>query len=424
MKEDFLHHVWKNKALDTRHLLTTDGKSVEIINFGEYTSTDGPDFFNAKIRIDGQLWAGNVEMHVKSSSWYIHHHQQDPAYDNVILHVVWEDDVPIFRSDETPLPTLILADYVASSTHKNYQKLFQTKKYLNCESFIAEVKPIVWLSWKERLLVERLAYKSAPMQERLTATNNHWEEVFYQFVVKSFGLKANGKYFADLAMRLPFLVVQKERHQLLHLEALFLGMANFLDEPLDAYSQQLQQTFLYLKSKHQLEDNLLGKPQFFRLRPPNFPTVRLAQLAQLFHHQQHLFHALVVDPVSYQEALKMLQIQPADYWQTHYVLGKESRQTSKKMTTNFIDLLLINTVFPFRFVYGKYTGKDNFEDILGAYQQLKSEKNHLTDLYQQLGVEVSNALDSQTMIHLKQNYCALNRCLDCAVGHQVINQKI
>src|SRR5690606_26888903 len=359
MKEDFLHYVWRNKAMTMHHLLTTDNKPVEIIHFGDYLETEGPDFFNAKIRIDGQLWAGNVEMHVKSSNWYEHNHEKDKAYDNVILHVVWEDDVPIFRKDETLLPTLILPEYVDKKAYENYQNLFQTKKYLPCETFITHIKPFVWLSWKERLLVERLAYKSATMKEKLLLNNHHWEAVFYQFLIKNFGLKANGNYFAELAERIPFSVVQKERNEVQHLEALFFGMANLLENPSDEYTEELRRPYEYLKIKHQLIDNLSGKPQFFRLRPPNFPTIRLAQLAQLLHRHEHLFHFLVAEPIDYESWVKSLQVTPSDYWQTHYVLGKESRKTTKKITANFVDLLLINTVFPFRFVYESYLGKND-----------------------------------------------------------------
>ncbi|HLV46531.1 MAG TPA: DUF2851 family protein [Flavobacterium sp.] len=423
MKEDFLHYVWRNKAMAMHHLLTTDNKPVEIIHFGDYLETEGPDFFNAKIRIDGQLWAGNVEMHVKSSNWYEHNHEKDKAYDNVILHVVWEDDVPIFRKDETLLPTLILPEYVDKKAYENYQNLFQTKKYLPCETFITHIKPIVWLSWKERLLVERLAYKSATMKEKLLLNNHHWEAVFYQFLVKNFGLKANGNYFAELAERIPFSVVQKERNEVQHLEALFFGMANLLENPSDEYTEELRRTYEYLKIKHQLIDNLSGKPQFFRLRPPNFPTIRLAQLAQLLHRHEHLFHFLVAEPIDYESWVKSLQVTPSDYWQTHYVLGKESRKTTKKITANFVDLLLINTVFPFRFVYESYLGKNDFEDIINAYQKVSSEKNHIVSLFEKLGVSSENAFDSQTLIHLKQHYCEQKRCLQCAVGHQFLNHE-
>ncbi|PJR04741.1 DUF2851 family protein [Avrilella dinanensis] len=423
MKEDFLHYVWRNKAMAMCQMLTTDNKPVEIIHFGDYLQTDGPDFFNARIRIDGQLWAGNVEMHIKSSSWYGHNHEKDAAYDNVILHVVWEDDVPIFRKDETLLPTLVLSEYVNKKAFENYRNLFQTKKYLNCESFISDIKPIVWLSWKERLLVERLAYKSEPMKEKLLATNHHWEEVFYQFVVRNFGLKANGKYFAELAERIPFSVIQKERHEVQHLEALFFGMANLLDNSSDEYTEKLRKTYEYLKVKHQLEDNLSGKPQFFRLRPPNFPTIRLAQLAQLLHQNEHLFHELVVEPIRAERWVKNLQISPSDYWKTHFVLGKESQKSTKKLTPNFIDLLLINTVFPFRFVHRSYTGETDFEDIIEAYRHLMPEKNHIVELFEKLAVPVESALDSQTLIHLKQNYCDPKRCLHCAIGNQILNHE-
>src|SRR5690606_13743104 len=209
MKEDFLHYVWRNKAMAMHHLLTTDNKPVEIIHLGGYLETEGPDFFNAKIRIDGQLWAGNVEIHVKSSNWNEHIHENYKIYANVILHVVWLVDVPIFRKNESLLMILILPEYVDTKAIENCPKLFQTKKYLPCETFITHIKPIVWLSWKERLLVERLAYKSATMKEKLLLNNHHWEAVFYQFLVKNFGLKANGNYFAELAERIPFSVVQK-----------------------------------------------------------------------------------------------------------------------------------------------------------------------------------------------------------------------
>ena len=423
MKEDFLHYVWRNKSMELHGLLTTDNKTVEIVYFGDYLQTSGPDFFNAKIRIDGQLWAGNVEMHVKSSGWYLHNHEKDSAYDNVILHVVWEDDIPIFRQDETLLPTLILSKYVHKKAFENYQNLFRTKKNLNCEYFISSVKPIIWLGWKERLLVERLVYKSTPMKNELLLTNNHWEEVFYRFLFKNFGLKTNGDYFFSLANKIPFSVIQKERHHINHLEALFLGMANLLDNPMDEYTEMLNKTFAYLKVKHQLTTGFLEKPQFFRLRPPNFPTIRLAQLAQLLHQNEHLFNFLVVQPINYEQWKNQLGISPSAYWATHYVLGKESKKSNKKFSNSFIDLLLINTVFPFRFVYGNYTGNADVEEVFEAYQQIQPEKNHITTLFNQLKVPTENALDSQAIIHLKQFYCDKKLCLQCAIGHQILKHE-
>ena len=363
MKEDFLHYLWKFKKFNFLKAETTAGENIKILNSGLHNvQNPGPDFFNAKIEIGNQLWAGNVEIHLKSSDWYAHHHERDAHYDNVILHVVWEDDVAVFRKDKTQIPTLQLKDWTLPEMLSNYKNLLEApQKWINCESDFHQFTDFQLKNWLERLYVERLEQKSILIKKLLKETENNWEAVLFQLLAKNFGLNKNGKAFLAMAKSIPFSVVRKiEEVEIL--EALYFGQANLLSQETDdSYFIQLQKEYEYLKHKFQLQANQ-QEVQFFRLRPPNFPTIRLSQLAQLYIHQKNLFSKIKAIQ-TLEEIYQLFEIETSSYWKNHYSFGKESKVTTKKLSKKFIDLLIINSIVPIKFAYQKSQGKVEVENL-------------------------------------------------------------
>ncbi|WP_317042133.1 DUF2851 family protein [Zobellia sp. OII3] len=294
MREDLLHFIWKYKKLRLSDLRTSQGESLSIIDFGRHNHLAGPDFFNAQIDIGGQVWAGNVEMHLKSSDWYAHHHEQDTNYNNVILHVVWEDDGDVFRKDNSLIPTLELRKYIPLQLLQTYQSLFDRKNvhFINCEKDIGDFDDFLMKNWLERLYFERLESKAGFVFDLLKKSNNDWEQVLFTFLLKGFGLKINGAAFLSLGAALEFSIFRKQQDSIFQMESLLFGMAHLLEDDtvLDDYYVELKKEYAYQKRKYGLSDAGVQKPDFFKLRPPNFPTVRLSQLANLYAMHQSLFH--------------------------------------------------------------------------------------------------------------------------------------
>ena len=424
MQEDFLHYVWKFKQFDILNIVTTIGESLDIINSGQHNINSGPDFFNAKLEINDQLWAGNVEVHVKSSDWYMHNHETDHAYDNVILHVVWEHDVEVLRKDETEIPTLVLKDIVNASALKSYQNLFRkSDTWINCENQVSTVDDFVINNWNERLYIERLQQKASLIEERFKFTNGNWEAVLFQLLAKNFGLKVNGDAFLQLAQQIDFSIVRKLQHKPLSLEALLFGQANLLESDIqDVYYLKLKEEYSYLKKKFRLSESQVNF-QFFRLRPNNFPTIRLSQFINLYVKFQSVFIEVIQLKQS-KDMYAFFEVGANDYWQNHYTFGKNSTKSVKKLTKSFIDLLVINTIVPIQFSYQKYIGKPNIEALLELVQQLKAEKNSIADKFGTLIKVKKTALESQAFLQLKTNYCVKNKCLQCAIGNAVLQQNV
>ncbi|SHJ09371.1 Protein of unknown function [Mesonia phycicola] len=418
MKEDFLHYLWKFKKFSFLNVFTTQGEKLEILNSGWHnTENSGPDFFNAKIKIGNQLWAGNVEIHINSSHWYAHQHEQDAAYDNVILHVVWEHDVEVFRSDKSEIATLQLKDYCNLSLLKNYENLLNsTQKWINCEKDFFAFKDFQLHNWLEKLYIQRLETKSILIFEKLKETDNDWEAVLFQLLLKNFGLNKNGAAFLELAQSIPFSIIRK-LESTLQLEALVMGQANLLIENKeDVYYQQLKKEYQYLKHKFSLTPICQNSIHFFRLRPSNFPTIRLSQLMQLYKENQHLF-SQVKDVKSLEEFYTIFKVNTSDYWQTHYSFGKESKKLAKNTTKSFINLLVINTLLPLQFAYQKYIGKENVDDLFTVLKELKAEENSIIKKFNNLRKDTAKtALDSQALLQLKSFYCDKNKCLQCELG--------
>ncbi|WGF91308.1 DUF2851 family protein [Aequorivita marisscotiae] len=425
MKEDFLHYVWKFQKFEVGSFYTSDNESLHIKNPGSHNLNSGPDFFNAQIELNGQLWAGNVEIHLKSSDWYAHGHETDAAYDNVILHVVWEHDAEIYRKDGSIIPTFPVKNHIPKSTVEQYQKLFSKgKKWINCENELAAVDTFTFQNWLERLYFERLQKKEKILLKELKATQNHWESLLFRMLCKNFGLKVNGDSFFSIAKSIDFSVVKKCSQERQDLEALLIGQAGLLEgETEDWYYKTLKSRYTYLARKFKLNNENVIAPKFFRLRPPNFPTVRLAQLAMLYSERQNLF-SHVMETHDLNGFYKLFDVSCGEYWDSHYNFGIGSLGRKKRITKKFIDLLLINTVLPLKFCYAIQNGKDATEEILQLASEIPSEENSIVKKFNSINTISKKAWHSQALLQLKNEYCDKNNCLQCAVGNVILNSSL
>jgi hypothetical protein len=420
MKEDFLHYLWRFKKFETKNLKTVQNESVSIIKTGDYLELSGPDFFNAQIVIGTQKWAGNVEIHIKSSDWYLHHHEKDSAYENVILHVVWEHDTEIFRKNNTEIPVLVLKDFVSSDIVNNYKSLATPKSWIFCEKHIVQVDDFVFKNWQERLFFERLERKSKFVCDLLQETNFDWEAVLFCLLAKNFGLNINGNAFLQIAKSISFSIIRKESFEIKNLEALFFGISGLLDsDKEDVYFVDLKFIYFYLVHKYQLEKKHVEPLQFFKLRPDNFPTIRLSQLAGLYAKHQNLF-SKIIELKSVKSVYGLFAITPSLYWQNHYQFDKESPQKPKSLSKSFIDLVIVNTILPLQFAYLNVKGESNFEDLIAFISEIPGDKNVIIDKFESFGIESKNAFESQSLIELKNEYCNKKGCLKCAVGMELL----
>ncbi len=425
MREDLLHFIWKTNKLQHKELTTTSGEPIVIQNLGLHNQNTGPDFFNAKLVIAGQVWAGNVEMHLKSSDWYAHGHETDSNYDNVILHVVWEDDVAVFRKDKTEIPTLTLQNLIATSFLDHYRKLLYNSKrtFVNCEKDLASVDGFLRTNWAERLYIERLEQKSKLIFDLLKASKNDWEAVLFKLLLKNFGLKVNGEAFRCIAEATDFSVIRKLGNDVFALESVLLGQARLFDikHDGDAYYDKLQKEYAFQKAKFLLRNESVQKPDFFGLRPNNFPTIRLSQFANLYASNESLFSKVVqVDDLG--AMYTIFHAETSDYWRDHYTFGKVSKSSKKRSTKSFIDLLLINTIIPLKFAYQKIHGKMDEGLLLGLAMALGPEKNNIISKFDEIDTTTKNAFESQSRLQLYNEYCSKNQCLRCKIGTALLNK--
>lgn len=420
MREDFLHHIWQFKKFDFSNLQTEQGGHLQIVNSGLYLKQAGPDFFNALIIIDDQKWAGNVEIHLKSSDWYVHHHENDANYNNVILHVVWEHDVEVFRHDNSEIPVLEIKKYVYKQALENYMKLTADKTWIFCEKEIANVDDFIFKNFQEKLFFERLQRKSVPIQKILETTENDWEATLFCLLAKSFGLNTNGELFLKMAQSIPFSIVRKESFEVENLEALFFGRSGLLGSELeDVYFKDLKFRYKYAFTKYQFQEVYTDALQFFKHRPDNFPTIRLSQFANLYHLRLNLFSS-VINAETLPEYYKIFTVEVSEYWKTHYQFDKSSPKKRKALTGSFIDLLLINTVIPLKFAYAQAQGRDVSENLIGLMEQMQTEKNVIIEKFSSFGIKSNDAYESQSLLQLKNEYCNHKRCLECAVGMELM----
>ncbi|MDC7996113.1 DUF2851 family protein [Altibacter sp. HG106] len=419
--EEFLHFLWKYQKFETSRLCTSEGISLQVIYPGIHNQQAGPDFFNAHLRLGETLWAGTVEIHVKSSYWYQHQHQQDAAYDTVILHVVWEHDVEIFREDNSVIPTVVLTDFVNPSILRKYLDLLEEpRRWIPCEEMLPTVASVRWKAWLERLFLERMEEKSKRIEAQLKTHHNHWEAVLFQMLCANFGLNLNGAAFQSIARSIPFSVLQKCAVSSFELEALFFGQSGLLALPSeDPYVVALSEAYTYQKRKFRITSEGIITPQFFRLRPANFPTLRLAQLADLYTRKGRLF-AELMEATTPSEAIKLLLATASEYWDTHYQFGTSSKPRKKVTSISFRSLLLINTIAPLRFCYQQRFGNEAGDALLSFLEELSPEKNSVVQRFAQLRKKAGTAVESQALLQLKTRYCDKKRCLDCAVGNALI----
>ncbi len=428
MKEDFLHYLWKYKLFAIKELRTVQNTPLQIIKSGQHNFNSGPDFFNSKLKIGKEVWAGNVEIHVRSSDWYVHGHESDVNYDNVILHVVWTNDIEVFGCNNQVIPTLELNKIVSNELIKKYQKLFsKSVQWINCENDIHSIDKFTLNNWLERLYFERLEQKSIEIQQLLKTCTNDWEATLFKLLTKNFGLKVNAESFLNLANSMDFKIVRKEQDNLNKLEALFFGQAGMLIKEIeDGYYIILQKEYKYLQRKYDLTPLNKGQFQFFRLRPSNFPTIRLSQLSKLYFAKSSLF-AKILKAKSKDDFYEVFDIEPSEYWQRHYNFSSVSSKRTNKLTKSFIDLLLINTIIPIKFTYYREMGEVDAVYFLNLIYQIQPEKNNIIKKYESLlqnslenTFSIKNAFHSQSFLQLKNEYCNLNKCLSCAIGNSLL----
>ncbi len=419
MKESILHYVWQHKLFSAQHLFTNDGEAVEVIDVGKHNTDAGPDFFNAKIRIGETLWAGNVEIHTHSTDWSKHNHHSDKAYDSVILHVVSEIDGEVFREDGAKIPQLLLV--YPNHISQNYDRLIGEQKWIPCEDKISTVSGIVIESWKNALLTERLEQKMQAISTLLLDNNQHWEEAFYITLARNFGFGTNSQAFESLAKSVPLSVLGKHKDQLLQLEAVLFGQAGLLtDAATDEYSMLLKQEYSFLQAKFGLQPMARSQWKLLRLRPDNFPHVRIAQFAALIHSSSKLF-SKIVDNTEIEYLRSIFVCEPSDYWKHHYVFSHHSSLSDKKLGAQSINVILINTVVPFLFCYAQQKNNQVLKDkALQLLELLPPERNAIITAWQKLGIGSVSAYDSQALLQLKKQYCDDKKCLRCRIGHKVL----
>ncbi|MFN0013343.1 MAG: DUF2851 family protein [Saprospiraceae bacterium] len=421
MREDFLHFLWRWRRFDSNDLRTTEGQALEILHPGEMNPHAGPDFFNARVRIGATLWAGNVEMHLNASDWLAHRHDNDPAYDNVVLHVVLDEDRPLARPTGERLPCLELRGRVPSSLLEKYQRLEHERAWVPCERLFGSVPEIVRINWMERLLVERLEQKTAVVQQAVEDADHNWEEAFYRVLARYFGLKVNMEPFERLARSLPLRLLAKHQNSLLQIEALLFGQSGLLEAPFaDEYPAALAKEYQFLRHKYDLSPLSASQWKFFRLRPAGFPTVRIAQLAELLHRSTLLFSA-VLSARNVAELEQIFHVSVFGFWSTHFHFHKTTTPQARSLGREFVHLLLINAVAPFLFHYGRSKRFFEHQDrALQLLEELPPESNTVVDSWSKLGQKACNAAQSQALLQLKLNYCDPKRCLECAIGTAIL----
>lgn len=421
MREDLLHFVWRTRRFDLQNLVSTEGETISIQQFGELNTHAGADFFNSKIKIGETLWAGNVEMHLNSSDWKKHGHSDDRAYDNVILHVVLEEDEPIFRESGQRIPCLELKKRISEKLSKTYLKLLHNEFWIPCQHHFFEVSEMKRNLWLDRLLTERLESKTEAIAQRLDQNNGHWEETFYQFLARNFGVKVNNDAFEQLARATPLLHLGKHKNDLFQIEAMLFGQSGLLEKEFeDDYPNRLKKEYTFLQKKYNLEPISVVNWKFMRLRPANFPTIRIAQFARLIFQSVHLF-SKILEVKKVEDIEKLFSVELSDYWKSHYTFDNESIERSKKLGKTAIHLFVINTVAPVLFLYGLRKGEEKYRDTaFRLLENLKPEKNSIITGWKHLGVEPDSAYQTQGLLQLKNEYCNKKRCLECAIGAGIL----
>ena len=429
--EQLLHYCWKHKMWPLGGLETTDGRVVEVIDPGLHNKNAGPDFFNAKVKINGTLWVGNVEIHDKSSDWYVHGHEKDTHYNNVVLHVVEVADRDIQTQEGNFVPQMVLQ--VPDTVHENYAELLRTDAYPPCYRIIPNLTRLMVHSWMAALQTERLEQKTVAISERARQTGGSWEDAFFITLARNYGFGINGDAFEEWARHIPLQAVYQHRDDLFQIEAIFMGQAGLLeleavperyqkDALNEGYFAKLRNEYQYLAHKFSLEPMDFKLWRFLRLRPQNFPHIRISQLANLYYQRKASLSALA-DCKDMLALANLLQTQVTPYWETHYTFGSESIRNMKHLSPATINLLIINTAVPMLFAYGRHTMREELCDrAFDFLEQLKAENNHIIRMWQEVGLDVKSAGDSQALIQLKREYCDKRDCLRCRIGYEYLKK--
>lgn len=437
--EKLLQYCWKHRILPEGELRTADGESIEIVDTGLLNTDAGPDFFNARLRIGGRLWAGNVEIHIRRNDWYAHGHDRDAAYDNVILHVVDAqsngpaDAASAIRTREGRiLPEVKIS--VPEEIRANYRELLSEDSYPPCYKIIPNVTPLSMHSWMAALQTERLKQKTEAIAERVSMLKGDWEHAYFITLARSYGFGSNSDALEQWARNMPMTSVAHHRDNLFQIESIFFGQAGMLniasvrerlqlETAADEYFQRMQSEYEYLKHKFQMTDKYAPQWKYMRMRPQNFPTIRIAQLARLYYERRTSLSQLIeCDTID--KLRKMFHCGVSDYWQTHYTFGHESQPSAKQLSAASISLLMINCAIPMIFAYGRQTGSEALcNRALDLLESLPPENNTITRMWKQVGLESRSAGDTQALIQLKKQYCDRKDCLQCRIGYEYMKLK-
>ncbi len=416
MNEELLYYIWQQKLFNHSALQSTAGESLTIVHPGLRNRDSGPDFTQAKVRVNDDLLVGNVEIHVQASDWQKHQHHKDKAYSNVILHVVYHNDLK-----KAALPTLELKEKINAGFLNSYKRLMASQSWIPCENQIKQVDSLFIKSGLHRLLIERMEQKTQEILERHALNKNSWEETFYQTTARNFGLKINADVFERLAQSLPLRIVAKHKNSLPQIEALLFGQAGFLyKEYKEEYPNQLRKEYLFLQKKYALQPLDAHLWKFMRLRPPGFPTLRIAQFAKLLHQSAHLF-SKILEQKNAKQMVELFEAEPSDYWLTHYRFDALSEKKKKLPGKDFLHGLLINAIAPTLFLYGKSKGEALVQEkAISILEQMPAEKNNIISRWSRVGVESNSAYESQALLQLKNNYCSHKQCLKCYIGNRLL----
>lgn len=424
MNEDFLYYIWKYRLFDSAQLSTVCGMPLQIIRTGEHNKDSGPDFQNARIKIGDTIWAGNIEIHINASEWEKHNHQKNKAYNNIILHVVYNNDFTATRNNKEPIPVLELKDIIPQHVFTKYKKISESRQWIPCEGLINKADSLVIVSWMERLLVERLERKTDSIIQTLQFYRNNWEYAFYILIARNFGFNLNSETFGMLAKQTPLANLCKHKNNLFQIESMLFGQSGLLRKNMhEEYPRALYEEYSVLKQKFDLTpvDGHLWK--FLRLHPSGFPTIRIAQFASLIYKSVHMF-SKILEARKLNEVEELFDAECSDYWQTHYVFGKGSPKRSKKLGKAATDNIIINTVVPFLFVYGAVKKEEKYKArAIRFLEQIEGEKNSIISKWKLFDMPVRNAANTQALLELKNSYCSLKQCLNCGIGTYIMSKK-
>lgn len=420
--EQLLHYTWKHKLFPLRELRTTDGRLVEVIHPGMHNANSGPDFSEAKIKIDGVVWVGNVEIHTRTSDWFRHHHDKNKSYENIILHVASDIDCRLHYPDGQEIPQLQLD--VPTYVQENYTELSHNDHHPRCKAVVEKLPQLMVHNWMTTLMLERFEERAKQILARRENLDKDWESTLFVTIARNFGFGLNGDAFETWASSIPMNAVAKHRDNLFQIEAIFFGQAGLLNADLqDEYFLALQKEYKYLRQKFSFAPMSPSAWKFLRLRPQNFPYIRLAQLAMLYH-EQRLNLAKLINSSSLNEVCSLLLTHTSEYWNTHFCFGGQpSKPRSNHLSNSSIELIIINSVAPTLFAYGKYKSDHHLCDrAFALWEQLKAENNRITREWASAGIVCDNAADSQALIHLARNYCQPHNCLRCQFGYEFIKR--